>query len=114
VVARFVSLSPAVAVGAFGSPVKVGLAKSAFAVMDAIMAVRPVAIWLTKLPVGVPPTATMALRIQTALEALSSVGVRNVATKFSYTDVDDDIYVVDFLNDITENLIEDRMTLDST
>ena len=59
-------------------------------------------------------TATMASRIQTALEALSSVGVRNVATKFSFTDVDDDIYVVDFLNDIAENLFEDRMTLDST
>ena len=58
--------------------------------------------------------ATMATRIQNALEALSSVGTRNVTTKAAYTDVDDDIYVVNFLNDIAENLVEDRMTLDKT
>ena len=57
-------------------------------------------------------TTTLAASMKAALEALSTVGVRNVDVHVSDAETGTVVYVVNFVNDIVETANEDRMEID--
>jgi len=59
-------------------------------------------------------TTILAANIKTALESLSTVGVRNVDVHVSDSETDTILYVVNFVNDIVETANEDRMVIDGS